>query len=402
VQFGNSLRITLACCALASSGCGGDELDMGAVGRLDYHGRVERIETLGRYTTTEAVLLFNASGARSKGNVENDYYLYRVIYPTENVDGDTTTVSGLVALPATRRMKGVLAWQHGTNTYRPNSISKPSLPEGLGISAVFAGDGYLVAAADYIGLGVSTEPQAYYHWPSTVSTVVDLLSIAKMMLDGLAEAPDDDLYLAGFSQGGGASAAIQRSLEQDNPTGLTLRGNATIAAAFDPLAISLANTIEHSDTFYLALIAESFARLYGGSLADVVQAPYAEKLPSWFDGTHDGTFLEAHIPARVEDLVTPEFLAGYEEGLETPAWFYEGLRAATLSDFAPRAPLRIHYGNTDTTVSPAEARAGFERMRDLGGNVEVVDMGAFDHENIVVASLPYIQQWFDGLERHEP
>ena len=390
--------VALACCWYAT-GCAADEIDIHDVGRLDYAGRVERIETLGRYSASEAALLFNLSGVRSKMAAENAYFLYRVTYSTHGVQDEAERVSGLLAVPATRKIKGVVSWQHGTNTYRPESISKPSLPEGLGLAAVFAGDGYILAAADYVGLGVSTSPQAYYHWPSTVNAVIDLISIAEIVLEGVADAPDHDLYLAGFSQGGGASAAVQRALEETNPTGLELRATATLAAAFSPRWVSIHSVFKYSSTVYFSLVVNSFAKIYGGSLSDVVKAPYSERLPVWLDGTRNGAWLAEHLPKRIEDLATESFIQAYKAGIAEPKWLYDGLEAAETANFAPKAPLRIHFGEDDTDVVPAEAHNGFARMRELGGNVQLFNLGPNRHETTVVAALPYVQQWFDSLER---
>jgi hypothetical protein len=87
--------------------CTSEEVDIGAVGQLDYQGRVERIETLGRYSRWEACLLLQMAGPPAKLSTQNDYFLYRVIYPSVGVDGSVTRVSGLVAVPATHAIKGV-------------------------------------------------------------------------------------------------------------------------------------------------------------------------------------------------------------------------------------------------------------------------------------------------------
>jgi hypothetical protein len=389
-----------AASALWLMGCSADELDIAAVGRLDYAGRVSRIETLGRYSSSEASLLFRAAGNHAVVSTENSYFLYRVTYPTAAVHAGVTTVSGLVAVPATRRIKGIVSWQHGTNTDRQNSISKPSIPEGLGVSALFASDGFMVVAPDYIGLGVSHDMQAYYHWPSTVSSVVDLLLIAQIMLDSIAVDPDRDLYLAGFSQGGGATAAVQRFLEANNPTGLRLRGAATMAAEFNPAEIGLRNAIASDNPFYLAFLLVAFADVYGQSLDRVVQEPYNSQLASWFDGSHDQAFFDQHLPRHVNQLLTAQFLRAEEAGAEDPPWFYDALRLARTDDYAPQAPLRIHFGSQDSIVIPDEARAAFTHMQALAGNVELVDVGPYNHDQIVLHSLPSIQRWFDSLGRN--
>jgi len=369
-----------------------------AVGELDYGGRVERIEALGRYSRAEATVLLQLAGGSGKISTENGYYLYRVTYRTAGVDGEPTRVSGLVGVPATRDIKGIVSWQHGTNTYRPESISKPSLPEGLGIAALFAGDGYLFLAADYVGLGVSTEMHPYYHWPTTVGSVVDLLAIGEIILNGLATAPDGDLFLTGFSQGGGATAAVQRALEQQNPTGLRLRAAAPIAGAFNLSEIGLQNAIENDDRINFGYLLAAFSDTYGQPLDGLVREPYAAQLTAWFDGTKDGDFLRDHLPEHVDELLTAEFLQDFQAGVEEPPWFYEALRATTMDDYTPVAPLRFYFGSTDTIVTPEESRSAFARMRERGGNVALVDAGPHGHDDIAVYALPPVQGWFDAIE----
>jgi hypothetical protein len=192
---------------------------------------------------------------------------------------------------------------------------------------------------------------------------------------------------------------VQKSLEQANPTGLRLRGAATIAAAFNPREISLPHAMESDDPLYLAMILAAFSYVYDEPLDGLVQQPYKDQLADWFDGSHDQEFLQAHLPPHVDELLTAEFLQDYAAGEETPHWFYDALEQAGTYAYAPRAPLRIHFGSKDTVVIPAEAHAAFSHMQAVGGNVELVDVGAYDHDEIALHSLPLIQRWFDSLER---
>jgi alpha-beta hydrolase superfamily lysophospholipase len=384
-------------------GCTDAVVGVGDVAKLNFGGRVERIETLGSYTRTDAALLMQLAGAAT-ARVENDYYLYRVVYPSVDVAGEETRVSGLLAIPDRADIKGVVSWQHGTNTYRPESISKPSLPEGLGLAALFASGGYVFIAQDYLGLGVSTAPHPYYYWPNIVRTGTDFLEIAQIIVDGLSRASGEnlraarDLYLAGFSEGGGASVAVQRSLETDNPTALRLRATASISGAFNLRGISIKHAFESDNTLHFAFILAAFAVVYGHSLEAIVQAPFDEKLLQWFDGEHGGAFLQEHLPKKLEDLLTPQFAADFAAGIAEPAWFYAALDATATYDYSPRAPLRLYFGTADNIVIPREAEAAFEHMQTLGGNVELVEVGPYDHENIVAHSVPSIRTWFDELE----
>jgi pimeloyl-ACP methyl ester carboxylesterase len=386
---------------LIAVACDASEADRASLlGRLDYHGRVEQLEPLGHYSAIEAAVLLQLAGGGATINTEHGFSLYRVSYPADAVTpGTRTTVSGLIAIPDTHQIKGIVSWQHGTSSKRANSISKPSVPEGMGVAAVFAGDGYVLTAPDYIGLGVSTLPQAYYHWPSTVSAVFELVSIAEIMVDGITGEPAKDLFLAGFSQGAGASAATQRALEQENPTKLALRAVANISGAFDPLEISLQNFIERDDPFFIAFTLNSFAQIYGESLDGVIREPYNRELPGLFDGSRGQKEISEALPARLSQLVTERFMNAYRAGQKFPAWFYRGLADAQTVDYTPVAPMRIFYGRNDTVVIPEEAKAAFERMQSRGANVEIVDCGPYGHDEMVVRTLPAIQHWFDELPR---
>lgn len=117
-----------------------------------------------------------------------------------------------------------------------------------------------------------------------------------------------------------------------------------------------------------------------------------------FDGTHDEDFILGQLPSHVSELLTDEFLQNYAAAVREPAWLHEVLELTATYDYSPRAPLRLLYGSADDIVIPKEAEAAFAHMTELGGNVELVEVGAFDHEAIALRSLPSIQRWFDQLE----
>ena len=40
----------------------------------------------------------------------------------------------------------------------------------------------------------------------------------------------------------------------------------------------------------------------------------------------------------------------------------------------------------------------FESLRELGGDVQLIEAGAYAHDQMVLRSLPSIQQWFEHLD----
>ncbi len=110
---------------------------------------------------------------------KNAVKLYKVIYNTVIPEDNNrpVQVSGLIAVPeVASTMLPVVSYQHGTvfSRYEVPSCIEKSMETRL-IVARFAGQGYIVIAADYIGKGVSAEPDSWLVKESTAQACLDML-----------------------------------------------------------------------------------------------------------------------------------------------------------------------------------------------------------------------------------
>ena len=124
-------------------------------------GSVARVERLGGYPALALRAMIWCARAPAPIPVSTGVDLYRISY-WSTTGGAPMLVSGLMSVPQRGDPRAIALWMHGTNADRPNSISRPTLQEGLTASAIFGGGGYLMLAPDLVGLGVSQAPQAYY------------------------------------------------------------------------------------------------------------------------------------------------------------------------------------------------------------------------------------------------
>ncbi len=325
---------------------------------------------------------------------------YRVRYWTTGADASLTVASGLVAFPRASRLRGVVSFQHGTESER---MSAPSTDPSNGMlaAAAFAGRGYLLVAPDYVGLGVSTMPHPYMHADSEADAVVDLLRAARDVVAAVGMDWPDAILLTGFSQGGHATLAAQRLLEAAPIEGLTVTAAAPIAGPFDLAGISFPFALEghsKSSSLYLAYMVSAYANIYGEELASALRDPYASKVPVLFDGLHDYNTIIAALPADPREMFHEEFLQTYARG--EPNWLRERLTENGLYEWSPRAPIRLYFGALDGDVSPREAEVEAKRLNVRGGNVTAVDAGEFDHEGSLRAAAPSVLAWFDQLTMH--
>ena len=362
-------------------------------------GDVARIEALRSYPHLLLRALFWWEGLGDALPTERGISLYRVEYWTAGPSGALVKASGLVALPrGPDPLRGVVSWQHGTASLRSAAPSTPDPYNGLVAAAVFAGHGYALVAPDYVGLGTSTEPHAYYHSPSIAASVVDLLRASRTIVAAAGRAWPDALFLTGFSQGGHASLAALRALEADPALGLAVRAAAPVAGPFDLAGIGLPTALTGRSRFaslYLAWIATTYARVYGMPLDSVLRDPWARTAPALFDGAHDGDTIVAALPADPHDLLTPELLAAQAAG--GTHWFLARLAENSLLDWTPRAPIRLYYGERDVDVSPEESIAFAAQMQERGAHAIAESVGDLDHDGSILAAAPKLRAWFDSL-----
>lgn len=319
-------------------------------------------------------------------------------------DGRPVEASGLIALPyaalAGKAPRGTAMFLHGTSPDRANSPSAPDLLNGVLPSAIFAGGGYILLAPDYIGLGTSHAPQTYIHTQSTVAAARDLLVAAQHVTDAMHVPFASDLYLVGFSQGGHATAVVQRSLEQAPLPGVTVRAAAAISGPFDLAGISVPYAFEHRHSLYLAYLVTSYAGLYHQPLSSLIVPRYAAILPGLFDGNHDPDRIAAALPADPRDLFLPDRLKEIEA--RQANWFTAALEDNEAWRWQPGAPLRLYFGDRDTDVSPRDSRTFRAMAARHGGNVQLFGIAGQDHGGSVMHAVPHVRAWFDTLQRAEP
>lgn len=365
---------------------------------LNYNNQVTQIDFLGEYSALDAIQFLGLTDPNSNIQTTCDFTLYRFHYKTTNHQNSEVLVSGLMGIPKSETIKGMVSWQHGTNTYRPGSLSAPSPDEGIALASLFAGNNYLLIASDYIGLGISQEVHPYHHLPSTTNAIIDFIKIGEVVLNHLTNHSNQKLFLTGFSQGGSATAATHRVLEQNNPTQLQLIASAPIAGPYNLRNVSLPHTLTRhklNSLVYLGYLSNAYATIYGIPLQDFIKEPYASNIPSWFDGTKDKTFMESNLPPKVTDLFLDDFYDELVNNIDNP--FTLALEANESYQWIPINKLRFYYGDQDQDVIPQESIDAYHYMKNLGGNVEIINIGPYNHNQSILKALPHIQSWFNSL-----
>ena len=342
------------------------------------------------WTAIEGLALLALSGVKGVP-ARHTVDAWRMTYPSQDSAGRPIALSGLLALPRGATPRTLVSWQHGTSTTRADVPSNLSV-DGISAALVFAGTGRAVVAPDYLGLGVSPLVHTYLVADDTARAVIDMLAAARS-LKGLPAAPP---FLTGFSQGGHANMATQRSLEA---AGQRVLGSAAVAGPHNLRTISFGNALAGgaaSHSLYLSYMVRGYAARYGQRMDSALTPQFATLAAQLYDTPHEPDAIIAALPKTPRTMFLPAFLDAFDR--DGPNWLLEAIAANEVSHFTPKAPVRLYYGRNDRDVPPREAVQTAAEMRSRGADVTAYDVGPYEHNPSILHAAPLVLTWLDQLE----
>ena len=371
------------------------------------HGRLDKLVAVAYpdFDVTKILRPFDAS----KYGARYDVDLYRITTTTRVPEtGETVKISGLLAIPV--GIKGplpVVSWQHGTILsfgQVPSNLTLIGNPDYVPQDSVdsletlfnvqrFAGNGYAVIAADYLGKGPYRDGrhEAYVVKGATTNTCIDILQAGLSQMQLLGH-DCSALFLNGWSQGSLNTQWLRQELQH--------------------LKIPVAATAVQSP---FSDLSESF-RFWTSidSYPNPTAAAYPDK-PLWLTpciiiclGSYEtyyglGGLMRSAIKPQFYDIAAG-YWANYEMAAKScPApsdllieGFFDRYTAAVNSDFLRQlaanratyflynAPVRFYYGLADEAVHPALARRSLAADGPLVSGVPVPKAS---HRQTFLASL---------------
>ncbi|MHC1790971.1 alpha/beta hydrolase family protein [Solidesulfovibrio sp.] len=360
---------------------------------------VERLNTI-----LTAELAAFSSFTISYPPAKNAVSLYKVYYETVIPErgNKPTTASGLIAVPQVApTVLPVVSYQHGTVFTRTAVPSHPeeSMETRLMI-ARFAGQGYIVIGADYIGKGESPEPDSYMVRDATAQACLDMLFASRVVCAGLG-LTQQGLFLSGWSQGAWATMQFRHKLED---LGIPVTAAATASTPSD-LYVLLTRWINNPTaldaswlpgTPLLFLFAyEHYYDLPGLSQA-AIREEYWPTARDLYANTINWEQAAKKLPATVRELLRPEFAAESSMGTRR---FYRRLQDNAAYRWRYRTPSRYYYGKIDEVMPPYVATLPVDYAKAVGAApAEAVFAGdSADHRGTFLFGVLDQKEWFDSL-----
>ena len=342
-----------------------------------------------------------------KQHISHPVDIYRVVYKTE-VNNNEINASGLICVPSDKGDYPLISFQNGTNTMNAYSPSEyPSNPSYQFVE-VIASMGYVVLIPDYPGFGESagiTHP--YLIKEPTVRSIVDMLFTAKEM--DPEELPDitieDAVYIAGYSQGGWATLALQEALEKDYPGEFNLKGSVCGAGPYDMNILfgSMIGLSSYPMPVYIGYIINAYKAYnqFTNPVSDILKEPYASRLGSLYTGSLTFDQINAQLTTSIPDLFTGSFISGFGSDAK-----YSSIRSSlannSIAGWNSSIPLLLIHGGGDKSVNPITTESIYNAMIGAGTSPQICTkeiLPGLDHGDAVIPVMIKGLQFIMNLDQ---
>lgn len=329
--------------------------------------------------------------------VKYDISVYKITYNTIDAFGNNVIASGALLVPDTQDALPFLSQQHGTITSdedAPSNFNQSSEVFGFGLP--LSSFGYILAAPDYLGYGTTSNiDHPYEHANSLATASRDMLRASREFIRSNNFNWNNKLFLTGYSEGGGATMALHKLLEESHSDEFTVTASAPGAGAYDKSAFSKFIVEQNTDLNFLGAyiwVLGTYNNVYGLNRPETFyfQEPHA----SYVANTPLSQIDISQITANPQNLFTTELINGIKNDTDTD--LLNAISDNNIYDWTPRAPIRMFHGTADDFVPPFNSENALQAMLNRGVNtVEYIPIQGGDHFTSLPNFLEGVVSYFD-------
>lgn len=305
------------------------------------------------------------------------YKAFKIPYITTDEQGEEVKASGLfvipTGMPSTVEQIGLsmVSDDHGTifvNSDAPSIIGEnTSAPDGSAIILTSMG-GFATLQADYIGFG---DANKHYHpfiqKDSLANATVDFIKTVKVFAKDNNISLNNQLFITGYSEGGYASMATIQKIEREKE--LTVTMATPMAGPYDlnRTAFGVLSTPTLSVPSFMAYIGYAYAKTYEKDVSDIINEPYASKLPTLLDGSLAREEIDKELTQTTtgeDGLFNPIFVNDFFSNPNN--WFREAMVENSLHAWSPQTPMRLIHCQGDDVIPYGISQLTEGTMKAMG------------------------------------
>jgi dienelactone hydrolase len=349
---------------------------------------------------------------------------FKIRYTTQD-RGVLTEATAVLGVPMGEEVPWpapMLLWLHGTTGYMDDCAPSKDMIMGSGATSLWAAQGYVTVAPDYMGMrgfGEKSPPGTIHSYLVGEATAISCLDALRAAQDFLANNPDlnatpdpDRVVMIGGSQGGHAAFFTELYAPHYAPE-LTFLG---VAAAV-PLVnlagqatFAMTELVPGSANLLSAMVA--MKNWYGipedlsGLLTN--QEPYfaADNLEGWLSGSCSPDVDPTDVDELSDVFLEPIIAAAASKQWDTiPPWgcfLKENSIPGTSVPRISNVPFLTSYAEQDELLVTAIEQEVWPVLCQLGYDMEYKECAGYGHSQGALAILPYAKQWLDDRVKGIP
>ncbi|OHX65514.1 lipase family protein [Flammeovirga pacifica] len=362
--------------------------------QLNQSGQLVNSTTKSNYSTSELKLISTIGGFENLSDlIEFDIESYSIEYTTRDINGNIINASGVISIPKTDQSLSSILLSRGTILAHSNAPSVNILPTyELGAAL-----GYIIMTPDLIGFNTtSLSPQNYFIKEITATSSIDFMLACIQFLNQKQVDFNDDLILAGYSQGGHSTFSIAESFEQKNTSEFTI--SKLYAGAGGYFLNNVMSEIIDQDTYdapsFLSLIVYSYNENYSLELpySYYFNSPYDNRITSILDGSNTISQANSQLTNEVDQLFTSTFLNSIKKKENTINNF---LADNSIQPIKFEYPIELYHSINDEILPISTSDSLYTVLNELGNTVNYTKVTG-SHSD---AAIDILIRIFDDLKQ---
>lgn len=332
--------------------------------------------------------------------IKNDVDIYEIVYKAPWIDGTWIEASGICYIPKSGKPLPTMMYGHGTQIHKHRDINDNDAQ--MGICLGFATNGYLALYPDYYGIGKGTSRHLYQHAWSEAMAFIYMLYAVEELKEKVQFSRNGQLFLTGYSQGGHASFAAHKYIEELNDPRFKVTASSPMSGAYDMTGEQEKYMFqEYPRPFYLPYLLISYQVAYNvldiENIYDIFREPLDTLLPSYFEENKSKSLydLDKLMPKIPKDIVKEQHINDY---VNNPDYIFKvKLRENSLNNWKPQAPTQLCYCVGDKEVHYKNSEDTYENMKKLGvQNIKLNNLSNYlDHNSCAAFAVLATKHYFD-------
>ena len=330
--------------------------------------------------------------------------IYEIIYKVKWIDGTWRNASGIYYVPKTQKAVPYMMYGHGTQIHKGRQIHDGDSQQFICLA--HATDGYATMFPDYYGIGKGEGKHLYQHaWSEAHAFIYMLMAIDELNKE-LSVKHSGQLFLTGYSQGGHASFAAHKYIEELNDPRFQVTASSPMSGAYDMTGEQEKYMFEeYPRPFYLPYLLLSYQEAYRiidtDNPYDAFTAPFDTLFPGFFENNDRKTLGELNklLPKIPMKVVDPQLISDYQTNENHP--FKVRLKENNLIDWSPKAPVQLCYCKGDKEVSYKNSEAAYENMTGRGiQHIKLNNLSDhLDHNTCAAFAVLATKAYFDRFKK---